>query len=460
MAEVFNSLVQRQRPLSFVLRRRTEESGLLGRLARITSLSDLEKFEADLAGALEALRPTPPTLGAARTASRGARRWRRVDEHNGVEVIRHYIAVQADGDLDLVATWPDRADDDLEPVDASARAEYDACEKPGLAELERLRIAEETWALGTPDPPTDAEVTWALYTFVELSRDEERAISAGEREIQSIFTERIRLANQILERIGTQLADYFDTELPQWFTELIADRRDELTAREGVTATLAFPSSWPMPIPKLVTGQPPGGTEPAIGEEPLAEGTNVGFAHRSRLDEATFADVQRVIRLWANSVERYPATFSKIGEDPLSDVLTAALNSSLPGAQREVYSRTGKSDIFIYANTLDAGSGPERVFICEAKIAKDDGTVTRALDPQLFSYLNTHDTAAVLLLFVKQKKFDAAVRERLAALRTVAGFIREEPGPSGWPIFEYEVDGRAVHVCIATVHTPPGKADQ
>lgn len=99
------------------------------------------------------------------------------------------------------------------------------------------------------------------------------------------------------------------------------------------------------------------------------------------------------------------------------------------------------------------------MFICEAKIAKDDGTVMRALDPQLFSYLNTHDTAAVLLLFVKQKKFDDAVRERLAALRTVPGFVGESPGPSGWPIFDYTVDGRNVQVCVATVHMPPGKSD-
>ncbi len=451
--------MQRQRPLSHVLERRVDESGLPRQLARITSVSDLEKFEADLPGAIDALRPMPPALGATRTASSAASRWRRTDENTGEQVTRHYIAVQADGDLDLLATWPDNADEGLEPVDASARAEYDACEKPGFAELERLRIAEETWTLGTPDPPTGTEEIWALYSFVELSRDEERAISAGEREIQSIFTERIEFATQIVERIATQIADYFDTELPHWFKERIMDRRDELTAREGVTAALAFPSSWPMSIPKLVTSPSPEVADPATEKDALTEGARVRFTHRSRLDEATFADVQRVIRLWADSVERYPATFSKIGEDPLSDVLTAALNSSLPGAQREVYSRTGKSDIFIYANTLDAGRGPETVFICEAKIAKDDGTVIRALDPQLFSYLNTHDTAAVLLLFVKQKMFDAAVRDRLAALRTVAGFIGEAPGPSGWPIFEYEVDGRTVHVCIATVHIPPGKSD-
>nr|WP_218680882.1 hypothetical protein [Rhodococcus qingshengii] len=136
----------------------------------------------------------------------------------------------------------------------------------------------------------------------------------------------------------------------------------------------------------------------------------------------------------------------------------ATLNATLPGAKREVYSREGKSDIFIQADSLAEGRGPAKVFICEAKWATSNKVVQEAVDPQLFGYLTVHDTAAVLLLLFRTQTFDGPKRGRLAALRRVTGFIDTKEGSSGWPIYKYETDERRVDLCVASVHIPPKRS--
>jgi hypothetical protein len=161
------------------------------------------------------------------------------------------------------------------------------------------------------------------------------------------------------------------------------------------------------------------------------------------------------LRHWANAVERYPAAFGALGEDRISDLLAATWNATLPGAGREVYSRGGKSDIFIQADVLDPGRGPATVFICEAKWATAHDVIREALDPQLFGYLNVHDTSAVLLVLMKQKDFAVARATYLKVLESIDGHKSTHDGPvEGWPLLEFARDGRTVTVCAAFVHLP------
>lgn len=175
---------------------------------------------------------------------------------------------------------------------------------------------------------------------------------------------------------------------------------------------------------------------------------------RARLSPASFADVQRTIRVWADSVEQYPKAFD-LHEDRISDLLTATLNATLPGAQREVYRRGGKSDIYIYADVLAQGTGPARIFICESKWARSKRVVAEALDPQLFGYLNADDTAAVLLLLLRQKNKRVAITTYTECLRSVPGRVNENDGEvEGWPVWRFRREGRYVDICLAFVHIP------
>lgn len=97
------------------------------------------------------------------------------------------------------------------------------------------------------------------------------------------------------------------------------------------------------------------------------------------------------------------------------------------------------------------------MFICEAKWATSHDVIREAVDPQLFGYLNVHDTAAVLLVLMRQKDFSAARATYLQVLESVDGHERTEDGPvTGWPLLKFIRDGRTVTLCAAFVHLPVG----
>lgn len=165
------------------------------------------------------------------------------------------------------------------------------------------------------------------------------------------------------------------------------------------------------------------------------------------------------MRVWADAVERYPRAFSGLPEDRLSDLLAATLNAALPGAHREVYRRAGKSDIFISADVLAEGSAPAKVFVCESKWWGGRAKVNEALD-QLLSYLDTKDTAAVLLFFHKLANPSRPRTEALEELVSRSDYRTQTRGAAGWPVLTFKTGyGGTVEVCPAMVDLPRSPAD-
>ncbi|MEV0466652.1 hypothetical protein AB0I30_23140 [Nocardia tengchongensis] len=417
----------------------------------MTDLSALDEYERTYADILAGHRPAAPTLGQPYAGLVYSDRVRPTTAGRHEMVSRHYVTVPIHGDHRLLMFWPDGHDTGLVPVDAQVRAELSGVAQPNALQLYQLSTAQDTWIVSAI---ADGSDEFALFTSVDLSLEQEQQIVDGVSSVEPIFNDRIAVAHRFLDAITAQIAHYFDVEIRHELRERIAAKRTELINRAGVTSSLSFPNTWKVPEPILSTVAPAVQplTAPRVSE---ATGT-VEVATRPRLAEASFTDVIAIIRIWADAVERYTRAFAPLNEDQISDLLAATLNATLPGAQREVYTRKGKSDIFIHADTLAAGTGPARVFICETKWAHTDAIVTQALDPQLFGYLNTHDTAAVLLLLVPQKRFQAAVDKRMTALRAMPGFVGDTDTTVPWPVLDYELDGRHVRVCVATVHIPRG----
>ncbi len=97
------------------------------------------------------------------------------------------------------------------------------------------------------------------------------------------------------------------------------------------------------------------------------------------------------------------------------------------------------------------------MFICEAKWATSHGVIRQAVDPQLFGYLNVHDTAAVLLILMRQKDFSAACATYLQVLESVDVYEGTMDGPvTGWPLLKFVKDDQRVTLCAAFVHLPVG----
>ncbi|GAA4740578.1 hypothetical protein GCM10023328_22190 [Modestobacter marinus] len=369
---VFNSFVKEHRPLSAELWRRA--GSLWSRVAAATTLEDLDAFDDDvLRGPGMSLGIKVPQLGRTRQAAEraGETRWN-ADRTVGSPTRRFYVSVEVLGDITLLNCWPDLAGADLDPVDAEVVADIGGLGTTTRASDEDVRRylrAEQEWEIGADDDPRDGRpARFSLYTHFDLTLEDEDAVARRDLDLAAIARERRGRIAPIVAAVSKQVHEFLATDLPARLLAVTEAKRRELTNRQAVRDNLSFPDEWQGSEPELedlsqVDASPtkePDPEAPSLMEE-------VHLNPRSRLSAATFEDVMFSLRHWANAVERYPAAFGVLVEERISDLLAATWNATLPGAGREVYSRGGKSDIFIQADVLDPGRGPAKVFICEAK---------------------------------------------------------------------------------------------
>lgn len=447
---LYNVNARDGRPLSAELWRRARP--IMEKVRSATTLEELAGIDGDtVRRLLTDLHVTPPRLGGTRPADQrdGDIRWVTSDDgsRSGYSTIRQYIAVQVEGDIDLLERWPDGSTAELEAVNAHAlpNGDWGAATKE---QSQRHYDLGEMWTYSTYDD--DAESYWALYTFIELTEQEEAAVARGEVDLAGQFQARRAAIEPIADAIGDQVEKFVTVTFPEHVAAMVEGRRTVLSNRQAALDSLVFPNTWKAPEPRV-------DSSPLETCGPDLDSQNVELAYdpRARLAAASFEDVQHTMRHWANAIERYPAAFSSLEEDRISDLLTATLNATLPGAQREVFTQNGKSDIFIQADILDEGRGPATIFICESKWATSRSVIRSALDPQLFGYLNANDTAAILLILLPQRRSERARNTYLEVLQEVAGYLRTvDSAVQGWPVLEFNRNGRRVSICAAFIKLP------
>lgn len=443
------------RPLSVELARRAYETAapdgrtlqqIMSTAETSSGVDDLECAIPAILATMRALAPKlhTPRYGQPRTASR-----------RGYEpVIRYVVEVPVSGDVHLVQYWPDAAEDCPAPVNAAV-VERLATEEHWTSE--QTHEDAEAATMWTIRPRSRAgDDGWAIVTTFDLT-DEEVTSLAGSNHLNLKIQERLNHVDGILKKIAEQVASYVD-ELADELRVWIDNKRSKVAARQTLLDSLAIPPEWqgrePVLAKPAAADKTADATTDAQSPTAAASAREVSLAPSERLAPASFEQAIKVIRQWANVVTRAPVAFGSLPEDHLSDLLAATLNATLPGAGREVYSRGGKTDIFIQADTLQ-GHGPAKVFICEAKKNPTVQGVGSALIPQLRGYLVADDTAAVLLLFLNNRDFGAAVDARLEALRGMAGYVEDGHEISQWPVLNYRWDGRLVRVCVASISIYP-----
>lgn len=152
-----------------------------------------------------------------------------------------------------------------------------------------------------------------------------------------------------------------------------------------------------------------------------------------------------------------PAAYRDLEEDRLSDLLAATLNASLPGAAREVHSRGGKSDLYIKADVLATGAGPEKVFIAESKWWHGPEKALKA-QMQLLNYLQVRDTSAILLLY--RQGHTAPLQRQGSRRARDGGGLREHGRGPGRRVADPQVRVRGTprrHMpCLCLPATRPG----
>jgi len=420
-------------------------------LGQLKAGNDLD--EDDLVGRLVKLvKIDPPYLGepALRSECRGQPRPAEHEEFGAIfhPTTRYQVAIPISGQLQLLDYWPNEIDG-LVPIDddypSSAELDVRSMNTGGLDEriaaLDHFLVLRR-WGKST-NPP-------ALVTFVDLTEDDERRVHVGDLDPMKVVEGYISAIAPIVDGVGEQCRRFLADELPTKARHAVRQRVERIVSRESVRNNLGFPASWRGTRPQIESTMRPG---PETSSRLAGE---VELVHRDRLAATSFDEIQIVVRLWADGVERYPAAFSVLKEDRLSDLLATTLNACLPGANREVYSRGGKSDIFIRADVLAEGRSPAKIFVLEAKWW--DGAKNGAGEHlgQLLGYMTTVDTAAILLFYVDNATVDGLASKLVNAIQERDDFLgMRESVVSGWPIvtMRRQGDSRA-EVLLAFIHLP------
>lgn len=449
---VFRTWQRDDKPLSVHLR----QHFLRPLLQRVEQMS-LAKLETDLdelaRRLVDEVRVQPPVLVGQEEAGYGPGLQRPAGERGvSLATTRYYTAVQVEGDIMLLEEWPDEVEraSELQPVDEGLG---DWVSLPSAGELDQAEVLRRYTSLLAQDRWSVRERTdggpWALFTFVDLTEDEQQQVELGHRQPAKEVSAALAQVQPIVDAIGEQTRRFFDHDLPAQLAEHLRRRRRWLRAHQAVLDSLVFPAGWKNSEPTL---EPVPDTAQTAPEAALQD---VHLGKPARLAPASFTDVLRTLRVWADAVERHPRAYRSLVEDHVSDLIAATLNAALPGAHREVFNRGGKPDIYVRADTLSEGAAPARIFIFECKRWHGEKKAMEALE-QLFGYLDARDTSAVLLFLVPLVDFGKARTDALAMLQTHVDFVAPpEPEPvEGWTVLRYDRPGGTARVCIVFINLP------
>jgi len=487
---VFRSFHKENRPLSFNLFQRFLR--LAEREVERLPLEELTDAVTVARHLAEQHRVQPPTLHGLEVAHEGDDGEPRPTDTAATRLhtTRFYVAIQVTGDAQLLEWWPDTLGADLLPVDhdlgewtsPAPGTPFDAAE---AQRRHRALLAQDLWTIGRRSDPGP----WALYTFVDLTDDELDELDTNGRSLSAEVDESMTVIQPVIEAITAQTSAFFDTDMPQHLQQLIEARRRHLQGRRRAVRSLTWPTGWKYDTP-ILTELPATSTGPdtqsnldsaprstseeqpghGLKQEPGMDEAAHALIHESssvrdvalrqptRLADASFTDLLRTMRVWADAVERHPTAYVQLAEERISDLLAATLNAALPGAQREVYSRSGKTDLYVRADVLATGAAPAKVFICECKRWDGPGHVAGDLD-QLLGYLDGSDTAAVLLYIIDRAHPARVHRTVTAKLRERPEYRSdEEPIVDGWPLLRLQTATGQVRLCVVFLDLPPTRS--
>lgn len=134
------------------------------------------------------------------------------------------------------------------------------------------------------------------------------------------------------------------------------------------------------------------------------------------LDRSTVVELVDFIDGYARQFETAPATYTKLEEEELRDLIIGMMNANYPGqATGETFSKLGKTDITF---RVDDGN----VLIVECKIWQGAVAYLEAL-AQLFRYVTWRQSYGILLHFCRLKNMTTAVTAAKQAVEGAASFI-------------------------------------
>lgn len=182
----------------------------------------------------------------------------------------------------------------------------------------------------------------------------------------------------------------FSTDLVSRVNYYVSERRKRLQQAQGLQDLLGIPLQRNPDAPSI---DPVKMTRRLV--RPLPPPPKSGYEPEPGIEEADYQHILGVIRHEGRTFETRPATFAKLEEEELRDILLVHLNGHYKGdATGETFRGKGKTDICIEDKSRSA-------FIAECKIWKGSKGLLEAVD-QLLRYLTWRDCKAAIVIFNKQ----------------------------------------------------------
>jgi hypothetical protein len=274
------------------------------------------------------------------------------------------------------------------------------------------------------------------------------ADSLSPEEFQRRLDEEIGRIQQYLAWV-TRDCESFNQGLRRRLERAVHDRREKVLTDRNLEAFLKIPVGrrpdaspvFAVPLPKR---------KRPVRAVPAHRRATVPFSPEPAISDEDYAAILKTITDWRAAVERLPETFGPMGEEALRDSLLVVLNNQFGTGGGELFSRKGKTDLFIQH---DKGA----VFIAECKVWSGPKAFAGALD-QLLGYLVWRDTKSALVLFVRRKNVSDVQAKADAVIRGHPRFKRERGVVGGVPVYvlHHEDDAnREIEVALVIVPLPP-----
>ncbi len=260
----------------------------------------------------------------------------------------------------------------------------------------------------------------------------------------------IRLIQNYLQWVENDCVG-FNRQLEQQLEGAIRRRKEKVLQDQQLEAYLRIPvQRRPDPSPVFSVPVRPR-RRPQTVQETRSGGTKP-FVPEPAVSSEDYADILAVIRSWRDLVERLPRTFQTMPESVLRDILLVVLNNQFGPVGAEVFSRKGKTDIFLWH---DRGA----VFIAECKIWEGPKAFRKAVD-QLLGYLVWRDTKSALVVVVRNRDVTSVQTRADQVLREHPNYKRRAHDVAGFPVYVLHPEGdraREIHVALVLVAVPVGQ---
>lgn len=253
--------------------------------------------------------------------------------------------------------------------------------------------------------------------------------------------------NQIQQYLGwvARDCDAFNQRLRRTLQSAVQGRKGKVLKDRDLEAFLKIPVEPRPDASPVVAVSVPRRRKPIHAEPPEVEGS-VPFSPEPAISNEDYAAILKTIRDWRAAVERLPETFGTMGEEALRDSLLVVLNNQFGTGGGELFSRKGKTDVFIQQ---DKGA----VFIAECKFWSGPKAFAKAVD-QLLGYLVWRDTKSALVVFVAQKNVSEVRDKADTTIRHHPRFKREHGTIEGIPVYvlHHEEDpNREIEIAVILV---------